>query len=125
MAMMMPDIPRGPQKRERSHLRIGHVDDMMEIAGACALVAAIWVLFGFGWALFPLGGLLVLGAELAYDGAAFRIPLPHRPHPIAKSHSALARIHLPRPHLPRPDVHRFIARRIIEWRLMRKGVWPY
>lgn len=121
MVMMQPQPTFQGHKvaPERSKLLIG-VDNIMEILGATVLVLAIGFIFGWVWALLPLGVALLVGAEYAYTETSLRIPLPRRPHPIAKVRSALARVH---------GISEYLLTRrasfMVNARLLRRGVWPW
>jgi len=135
VAMMMPEVPRDrPQsKPPRTRLRIS-VGNVLELAGAGVGCYAIDQLAGLRWALVAAAVLLIVGAELIYDALSLSLPLPRVPHPVAKVRRTLAKVHIPRPgvprlpHLPRvhfPSISAWRARRVVDWRLLRKGVWPW
>ena len=66
--------------RQRTRLVL-NVGNLLELAGAVCGVWGVDRLAGFAWALVLAGVLLVLAAELIYDGHLWRVPLPLRPEP--------------------------------------------
>lgn len=116
MAMMMPDVSRGTPKPDRTYLRVAHLDDLLEFFGAIAICVAVGALVGFVWALLLAGVLAVVAANLVMsDGASYRIPLPRRRHRHLN-------FRIPRPHI---DLARRRASLTIDFRLLRKGIWPW
>jgi hypothetical protein len=65
-------------QRTRLVLNVGN---LLELVGAGCGVYGVGRLAGFAWALVLAGVLLVVAAELIYDGHLWRIPLPHKPEP--------------------------------------------
>lgn len=66
--------------RQRTKLVL-NVGNLLELAGAACGVWGVNRLAGFAWALVLAGVLLILAAELIYDGHLWRVPLPLRPEP--------------------------------------------
>lgn len=64
--------------RQRTRLLI-NAGNVLEILGAASIVFGSSRLFGVGVAAIVAGVLVVLAAELIYDGHVWRVPLPHRP----------------------------------------------
>jgi hypothetical protein len=66
--------------RQRTKLVL-NVGNLLELAGAACGVYGVDRLAGFAWALVLAGVLLVIAAELIYDGHIWRVSLPLRPQP--------------------------------------------
>lgn len=65
---------------QRSRLTI-NVGNLLEVIGAVTGVYGVYRLVGLAWALIAAAVLLVVAAELIYDGRLCSIPLPRHPHP--------------------------------------------
>lgn len=72
-----------PNQRPRTRLAV-NLGNLLELAGVGIGVYAVSQLAGVAWALIVAAVTLVAGAELVYDGHVARLPLPHRPHPVAR-----------------------------------------
>lgn len=64
--------------RQRTRVAV-NVGNLLELFGAACGVYGVAQLAGFKWALILAGVLLVLAAELIYDGHVWRVPLPRKP----------------------------------------------
>lgn len=108
------------EPRARMYVSVGNI---LELAGATIGCVAVNMLVGPKWALLAGAVCILVGAELIYDASTVRVPLPRRPHPVAKTakvaKSTRTRLGRLRPHLARRR-----ARLIIDLRLLRRGVWP-
>lgn len=65
---------------ERARLKV-NVGNLLELVGAGAAVRGVDLIVGVGYALIVAAVLMIVAAELIYDGHVWSIPLPHRPRP--------------------------------------------
>lgn len=71
-------------RQQRTRLVV-NVGNLLELAGAGATCYGVYRLAGLGFALVLAGVLAVVAAELVYDAHVWRMPLPHRPRPLARA----------------------------------------
>lgn len=65
-----------PRQDERARVVL-NVGNVLELAGAALLCWAVYLVAGLAGFLAASGVVLVLLAELVYDAATARVPLPH------------------------------------------------
>lgn len=82
-----------PLRPRPRHVVVVSVGNVLELAGAALACYALDRLAGTPAALLLGAVLLVVGAELLYDGTVVSFPLPRRPRPLAagRRHAATIR----------------------------------